>query len=45
MFKSVTQNALFGHFWAGILKDIISYLKSASSNLSNYKILQRKKNA
>ena len=45
MFKSVTQNALFGHFWAGILKDIISYLKSASSSLSNYKILQRKKNA
>ena len=45
MFKSVTQNALFGYFWAGILKDIISYSKSASSNLSNYKILQRKKNA
>ena len=38
--KLGTKNALFGYFWAGI--KILSYLKSAPSDVSNWKILQQK---
>ena len=30
-----TENPLFGYFWAGNLKKLLLYLKSAPSNLSN----------
>ena len=37
--KFEIKNALFGYFWAGILKKLLlSYLKSKLSNLSNSKI-------
>ena len=36
MAKFGTKNALFGYFWARIFK-ILSYLKLAPSNLSNWK--------
>ena len=32
--KFGTKSALFGYFWAGIWKKLLSYLKSAPSNLS-----------
>ena len=32
--KFGNKNALFGYFWAGIFKNLLSYLKSAPSNLS-----------
>ena len=35
MLKFATRNALFGYFWVRILKKLLSYLKSAPSNLSN----------
>ena len=38
------KNALFGYFWGRILKILLSYLKSAPSNLSNCKILRKNKN-
>ena len=41
MSKLVTKNALFEHFWASILKKILSNFKSAPTNLSNCKIWQR----
>ena len=37
--KFETKNAWYGYFWTGILKKLLPYLKSAPSNLSNYKIL------
>ena len=40
-----TKNVLFGYFRARILKKLLSYLKSAPSNLSNCKILRKTKNA
>ena len=40
----LTRNALFGYFWARILKILLSYLKSAPSNLGNCKILRKNKN-
>ena len=40
--KFGTKNALIGLFWATILKILLSYLKSAPSNLSNCKIFQKK---
>ena len=43
--KFGTKNALFGYFWARIFIKLLSYLKSAPSNLYNCKILQRNKNA
>ena len=52
--KFWTKMALFGYFWTkmfyfGIFgqefqKNLLSYLKSAASNLSNWKILQRNQN-
>ena len=39
--KFGTKSALFGYFWARIRKKLLSYLKSAPSNLSNCKILQK----
>ena len=36
--KFKTKNALFGYFWVRILKKLLSYLKSAYSNLSNCNI-------
>ena len=41
----LTQNALFGYFWAEFKKKLLSYLKLAPSNLSDYKILRKNKNA
>ena len=41
----LTKNALFGYFWARILKKLLSYLKSAPSNLSICKISRKNKNA
>ena len=38
-----TQNSLVGYFGAGILKNLLSYLKSGPSSLSNYNILQKNK--
>ena len=35
MLKFATRNDLFGYFWGRILKKLLSYLKSAPSNLSN----------
>ena len=32
--KFGTENALFGYFWAGILKKVLTYLKSTPSQLS-----------
>ena len=40
--KFGTKNAFFGYFWAGILKKLLSYLKSASSHLSICKIPRKK---
>ena len=42
MSKFGTKNALFGYFWARISKKLLPYLKSAPSNLSNYKISRKK---
>ena len=43
--KFGTKNALSGFFFGGarIFKKLFSYLKSAPSNLPNWKILQKKK--
>ena len=41
--KIGTNNALFGYFQARILQKLLSYLKSAPSNLSNRKIFAKKK--
>ena len=41
----LTKNALFEYFWACILKKLLSYLKSASPNLSIRKISRKNKNA
>ena len=41
MLKFGTKSALFGYFWARIRKKLLPYLKSAPSNLSNCKILQK----
>ena len=38
-----TKNALFGYFWATIFKKLLTYLKSAPSNLSYCKIPHKKK--
>ena len=38
----LTKNALFRYFWARVLKILLSYLKSASSNLSICKISWKK---
>ena len=44
--KFGTKNALFGCFWAIIfLKKLLSYLKLAPLNLSNWKILWNNENA
>ena len=43
--KFGTKNASCGYFWARILKKLLSYLKSAPSNLSNCKILRKNKNS
>ena len=43
MLKLGTKNALFGYFWATILKKILSYLKSAPSILSKWKFCGKKK--
>ena len=42
MSKFGTKNALFGHFWVGILKEYCHILKSVPSNLSNCKISPKK---
>ena len=43
--KFGTKNAWFRYFWAGTwMKTILSYLKSAPSNLPNCKILRKNKN-
>ena len=41
MAKFGTKNALFWYFWARIFKKLLSYLKSAPSNLSICKILRK----
>ena len=41
--KFWTKNASCGYFWDRILKKLLSYLKSAPSDLSNCKILRKKK--
>ena len=41
--KFGTKNVLFECFWARILKMLLSYLKSAPSNLSIWKISRKKK--
>ena len=41
----LTKNAIFGYFWATILKELLSYLKSAPSNLFTCKISRQNKNA
>ena len=41
--KFRTKSSLFGYFWAWILKKLLSFLKSAPSNLSISKILRKKK--
>ena len=41
--KFGTKNALFRYFWNIILKKLLWYLKTAPSNLSECKILQKKK--
>ena len=43
MLKFGTKIALFGHFWALILRKLLSYLKLAPSNLSNCKFLRKTK--
>ena len=40
--KFGTKNTLFGYFWARILKKLLSYLKSAFSNLSDCKNFAKK---
>ena len=40
--KFGTKSTLSGYFWARILKTLLSYLKSAPSNLSICKISQKK---
>ena len=42
MAKFGTKSILFWYFWARVLKKLLSYLKSAPSNLSNCKILRKK---
>ena len=42
MRKFGAKSALFWYFWAGILKKLLSYLKSASLNLSNCKNFAKK---
>ena len=44
MSKLGTKYALFWYFLAGMLKNLLSYLKYGPSNLSNYKIWQKNKN-
>ena len=44
MLKFGTKNVLHGYFWARILEKLLSYLKSAPSNLSICKISQKTKN-
>ena len=40
------KNTLFRYFyWARNFKTLLSYLKSAPLNLSNWKVLPKKKNA
>ena len=41
--KFEIKSALFGYLWVTILKKLLSYLKSALSNLSNCKISKKKK--
>ena len=41
--KFGTNNALFEYFLAEIFKKILSYLKSATPNFPNYKMLQKTK--
>ena len=41
MAKFGTKNVLFGYFWARIWNKLLSYLKSASSKLSNGNISQK----
>ena len=43
VYKFGTKKALLGHFWDGILKRLLRYLKSAPSNLSNSKAAPKKK--
>ena len=38
------KNAILGYFWADVSKMLLSFLKSAPSNLSNCKILWKNKN-
>ena len=42
--KFGTKNTLVGFFWVRILKELLSYLKSAHSNLSIHKISRQSKN-
>ena len=39
--KYGTKNTLFGYFWGRILKRLLSFSKSAPSNASNCKILEK----
>ena len=41
----LTKNTIFGYFWATILKELLSYFKSAPSNLNICKISRKNKNA
>ena len=41
--KFRTKNASCGYFWATILKNLLSYLKSAPSNFSNSKFREKTK--
>ena len=41
--KSGTKNALYEYFWARILKKLLSYLKSAPTNVSICKISRKMK--
>ena len=45
MLKFGTKYVLFWYFWERTLKQLLSDMKSAPSNLSICQILQQKKNA
>ena len=45
MSKFGIKNNLFEYCWATVLNKLLSYFKSAPSNLPNSKILQKSKNA
>ena len=41
--KFATKNDLFGYFWCRTLKESLSYMNSAPSNLSQIKVLEKNK--